>query len=451
MTGAAARQPLAAAAGTSAGRPVTHQMARRPSLLHNRGFFRLWLTQTASLVGTWLTFVAINVVMLRTTGSATMVALAGIVQMLPTVLVGPFLGGLADRFGGQTLLYSCNLFRAAMLVVLAVSPTPGMILVVAFLAGIGHALFFPALNAVLPRLVGGRDAAVSANTWLSLSQTACSVVGPAVGGLVVVSPGGPAACFALDALSYIAAAVAIATLPRAPAGTQAVGAGMAAPGSAKPGRALPTLRDLWHASDVGLLVGWRFIRRSLPISALLALAAPLLFAEGGVRAVQVVFAQRALGYTAFGYGLFVAVQGLGAFLGGAIARRAALRWRGLRAVALAAVAMSACVLALGVAPGHLAMPLLFGVALSWSAAVVLESAALQRAVPDEVRGRVAGVYGALVWASSMVGMAVTGRVADVAGARAAVATSGVVGGGGAALALGWYWWRTRRSRASNGT
>jgi hypothetical protein len=46
------------------------------------------------------------------------------------------------------------------------------------------------------------------------------------------------------------------------------------------------------------------------------------------------------------------------------------------------------------------MPLLFGVALSWSAAVVLESAALQRAVPDEVRGRVAGVYGALVWASS---------------------------------------------------
>lgn len=93
-------------------------------------------------------------------------------------------GTAHGRFGGQTLLYSCNLFRAAMLVVLAVSPTPAMILVVAFLAGIGHALFFPALNAFLPRLVGGRDSAVSANTWLSLSQTACGVVGPAVRGRV---------------------------------------------------------------------------------------------------------------------------------------------------------------------------------------------------------------------------------------------------------------------------
>lgn len=137
-------------------------MAESQSLLQNRGFFRLWLAQTASLTGTWLTFVAINVVMLRATGSATMVALAGIVQMLPTVIVGPFLGGFADRFGGRAMLAGCNLFRAVLLTVLAFYPLPQAVLAVAFLAGVAHALFFPAFNAFLPRLVSGQRAVVSA-------------------------------------------------------------------------------------------------------------------------------------------------------------------------------------------------------------------------------------------------------------------------------------------------
>lgn len=91
-------------------------------LLSNRRFVQLWIGQTASFIGDGVSMVALVILVVETTGSASAVGGALVARLLPT-LASPFFGVLADRLDRRVILVSMDLVRALLAVTRPVSET----------------------------------------------------------------------------------------------------------------------------------------------------------------------------------------------------------------------------------------------------------------------------------------------------------------------------------------
>ena len=83
-------------------------------LLHNPQFRRLWLAQVVSQLGDWFNAVAVYALLLDLTGSATLVAVMMVVQLLPIALVSPIAGVVVDRMSRRSLMIAADLARAVL-------------------------------------------------------------------------------------------------------------------------------------------------------------------------------------------------------------------------------------------------------------------------------------------------------------------------------------------------
>src|SRR5579871_6966599 len=80
----------------------------------NRNFRRLWLAQIVSEMGDWFYILAIYSLLLQFTGRAQSVALALVLQVLPSTLVGPTAGVVNDRIRRQSVMIAADLARAVI-------------------------------------------------------------------------------------------------------------------------------------------------------------------------------------------------------------------------------------------------------------------------------------------------------------------------------------------------
>src|SRR5207237_909700 len=78
----------------------------------NRGFRLLWLGQVVSQMGDWFDTIAVYTIALRLTGSTRSVALIMVARFLPSVLIGPLSGVVADRFSRRSIMITADLLRA---------------------------------------------------------------------------------------------------------------------------------------------------------------------------------------------------------------------------------------------------------------------------------------------------------------------------------------------------
>src|SRR2546430_13258673 len=81
-------------------------------LRSNRGFRFLWLGQVVSQMGDWFDTVAVYTIALRLTGSSRSVALIMVARFLPTVVLGPLAGVIADRFSRRAIMIGSDIMRA---------------------------------------------------------------------------------------------------------------------------------------------------------------------------------------------------------------------------------------------------------------------------------------------------------------------------------------------------
>jgi len=131
------------------------------------------------------------------------------VEVLPPVVVGPFVGPVVDRHSRHRLMIISDVGRAALLATIPIAVVIGMLtlwimVVVAFLVGILTALFNVAFQAFLPNLVTTEQLG-EGNAKLSASQSASELTGPGIAaGLIAL--GGSSAAVAADALSYVVSA-----------------------------------------------------------------------------------------------------------------------------------------------------------------------------------------------------------------------------------------------------
>ena len=183
-------------------------------LRENRAYARLWLAQAVSLVGDWFTLIALSVLVSRDTrGSGLAVSGLLLMQLLPTVLVGPFSGVLADRFDRRLLLITTDLLRCGLVLLFipaAGSGHLGLLYLLAFLHFTVSTAFEPARSALMPNIVEPAEL-VAASTLASVTWSVMAAVGGVLGGSVLAAVGVTDA-FLVDGLTFAASAGLIASI-----------------------------------------------------------------------------------------------------------------------------------------------------------------------------------------------------------------------------------------------
>ncbi len=150
------------------------------------------------------------------TGDAAAVGVLTLLSRGPGMVLSPYGGELADRFDRRKLitrLYLCQAIPAALLAVVAWEDISRVTEVYAatFLIGVAGALASPSLQQIVVATVP-EQLAKQATGLGSVSYNTARLVGPAVGGGLVAAIG-PGPCFAINALSYLAVIVMVASLP----------------------------------------------------------------------------------------------------------------------------------------------------------------------------------------------------------------------------------------------
>jgi len=371
----------------------------------SRAYRLVFAAQTLTVLTTTLTNVAINLHVYQVTDSSVQVGLVSLVFGF-ALLVGLLAGGvLADRFDRRRLTLGTRLIVAFVLGGLAVNaamPEPNLVIiyVAAILAGAINGLGGSALMAAIPGLVEPGHL-TAAGALITVTSQFGAMVGPTVAGLIAAGPG-VAACFAIDAIGYVAGVVLMWFIPPQRADVE-------------PQHPLRALAE-----------GFNFVRRNQVIGGLLLIDVfAMVFAMP-----YALFPQ--LGEEVFGggpstVGLLFTAPAVGAFLGAlASGWTGRLRRSGLAlfgAVALWGLAIAAFGLA-----GELWLGLLFlavaGVGDTTSE--ILRRALLQHYTPDHLQGRVSSLWLAQATSGPAVGNAEAGLAARLLGGGGALVAGGIV-------------------------
>ncbi|MFJ8359851.1 MFS transporter [Streptomyces sp. NPDC093984] len=208
--------------------PASRLRALLPDLAPWRAsadFRRLWLAGLISNFGTFLSFVALPVQLKELTGSAAAVGAIGVVELVPLIVFGLYGGALADAYDKRKLILSTEAGQgllSAFLLLNALLPQPAVwpLYLVAALSSALTSLQRPALDSLLPRIVAHEHlpAAASLN---SLRWTVGGVAGPALAG-VVVAYAGLGAAYGADLVTFVVSVVLCLALAASPASHEAV-------------------------------------------------------------------------------------------------------------------------------------------------------------------------------------------------------------------------------------
>lgn len=391
--------------------------------LRHRNFQLFVGGQFISLIGTWMQTVALGWVVLDLTNSPFQVGLVSTLGALPVLLFTLWGGVVADRRNKHRMvlfLQTGMLLEALTLAILTATGhvTVHWIMVLAIMAGIFSAFEIPARQAFVVEMVGKEDlfTAVAINSTVF---NGTRVIGPAVAG-VLLAAAGAAACFFVNAASYLAVLGGLLAMRLPPVAT--------APKS--------------EQGDLNALKeGVRYLF-SQPLQRTLVLVTTS-FSIFGFAFVPMlpVFARDVLHTGSAGYGALMSAVGIGAAAGAIGAAVWGRRFEREKLVLPCAMAFSLSLIAASAAPTLTVAFILLGiVGFAWVLMAVFTNTLLQITSPDELRGRVMGFYSFMVVGLAPFGSFQMGLVAEHFGARTAYAAGGVACG----LVATYAWFRAPR-------
>ncbi|MDI9259461.1 MFS transporter [Alicyclobacillus sendaiensis] len=387
-------------------------------------FTSVWLGQILSQVGTQLFFImAYWELQLR---SPYLLSAAGLTLTLPNLLsaVG---GSLVDRWDARFVMLWTDLVRAAVSLfgALAYALWPRafvpVTLVILAAHGLGGSLFTPAESVILPRLVPDEELVAANGLSMTTSRLAVSV-GAAVGGASIAAIGVPWIA-AIDGLAFLASAAAVANVIRL----------WRREGRTWRERAATARPKTSMVSQ--MMEGWRALAGIRWYAAVLPLIVILNFAFAGMDVLLSVWTHRVLHGGAAQFGALNATLSFGQLLGSLCAGLAAkmnartglLTFGGLTSASILAFSFSRSV------PFSLATSVVEGVSIAIINAIGF--ALMQRAIPDDVRGRAFGLLYSFAGAATPLANGLAGvslRVVPIA------AWMWLCSAACAALTVGWW-------------
>ena len=376
-------------------------------LLRHADFRALWIGQSVSDVGTSVSVVVVPLVaVVYLHATAFEVGLLSALEWLPWLLIGLPAGVWADRSRRRPLLIWCDVVRLLLIGSLPLAAafdalTIGQLFAVALATGLATVLFQVAYQSYLPTLIERGDLA-EGNAKLQGSQAVANVVGPGIGGLLVQAFRAPFA-LVVDAASYLVSIIALLGIrAREPA----------------------TVVTEQRSVRTEIAEGARYVRHD-PLLRVLTISPAIgncFFI--GYEAIVVLFLVRSVHLKPGTVGVLLALVGLGAVVGAAVARPVARRIGTSRAVWLGIGATS---------PFALLIPLTsrgFGLAFFVIGNVVMLAGVLiynvtigafrQAYCPPQLLGRVVATMRFVLFGTMPLGALLGGTLAGLLGPRTAV-------------------------------
>ncbi|HET9962754.1 MAG TPA: MFS transporter [Nitrospiraceae bacterium] len=388
--------------------PARPNVTWSPQLL-TRDFTLVWWGQMVSQIGDGVSKLALLWFVYAITGSPLKTTMIGLLQTLPPILFGPFIGVIVDRVPKKLLLISSDLIRAVVLgVIPCLIPVDSFsierLYVMVFVHAVASAIFGPALTAAIPSLVS-RHEFTAANALLQTTTSIGIIVGPVLSGVGIATMSSQEV-LCVNAVSYVVSAACFLFIrfPRS---------------EAIPDRAAAAAGPLTEVID-----GFRYVLgRQRIILLLIGAASMYTFATSAFSTLFPVFGKKLLdlgpvevGYlwSAFGAGLLLVSLGLVSLSAWPLARRIqimsasslisgmalfGLLWTSNRLVAAFLMVI------IGMGTGTLT-PIAWGV--------------LQEIAPASLLGRVLAIYNLGAMTSAIAGMTIFGWTTQEFGERPSV-------------------------------
>ncbi len=366
----------------------------------------LWFAQLGSNIGTWMQTVGAQWYLVDAAAGATIIALVQTASLAPAMLFSLPAGVLADSFDRRKLLIwgtgLSAIVAVALTVIAAVNAlTPWTLLAFTFLLGVTSALTSPAWQAIQPELVP-REQIGASSALGGVTVNGARAVGPALAGLVLSVSGAPVV-FGINALSFVAAAIALAWWRRPPQ---------------------PDLDDR-EQFNAALLAGVRYVASAGLVRRILLRAALFALPASALWALLPVTAQR-LGVSSGGYGLLLGALGVGAVAGIFLLPLARQRFSDNVVIAVSPILFAVGTIAAAYLPFVPTLFLLVLSGLAWIGTLTVLNAALQLTLPQWVRSRGASIYILVFMGTMAIGSLLWGLLAQIIGTTNALAASAVV-------------------------
>jgi MFS family permease len=379
--------------------------------LRNPAYRRLFWGVAATMLGQQMTLVAVPFQVYALTGDSLMVGVTSMVSLVPLIVFGLLGGAIADSMDRRRLMLITSVGAAVtstLLAVQALLPGDGHLAVLwvltAFVSAFA-AVNQPTRSAAIPALVG--PAGVPAANALSMTvRQAGVIVGPLLAG-VLIGAGELFLAYAVDALGFLAAALLLRGLPSLP-----------------PGRDAGPLR--LGAAVRGVGEGFVFLRTQpvllmtfvVDIIAMCFAWPQAVFPE--LSETRFTDSPNALGWLFAGVSIGALLMGLTSGWVSRVDRQGAVV---LGAIAVWGVAI------VGFGWAHslwLAVLCLAVAGAGDMVSAVLRSSMLQLAAPEEMRGRMQGVFIVVVAGGPRLGDLRAGAIASAASVSVAMVSGGVV-------------------------
>ena len=357
--------------------PGTPSRANPRTIWGHPGFRFLLGSTTTSALGGSVTGISLSWLIYHFTGSTLYVAYLGLTGVVPGIVLGLVAGVLADRYDRRKLMVTSDIVRASAMAGLATALYLAgfsllLILAVMTLVYSFSALFFPASQAILPRIVP-EGLLEDANGVLFASTQLGSALGAGVGGLVIAFVG-PLAGLGVNTGTYAVSAILLIQI------------------ASEHGRVRKQAKTVTRSVRKELMEGLAYMRAHLPILEITLGFLPASVFYPLITNFFVVYAGVVLGSSPALFGYLVATLTAGAAGGSLLVGR-------LRARRFAGVAMGVGLLAMGGAAalmvvGRLLAGALTGAAILGLSIVIISTvyySTMQAIVPNEVLARVLSI------------------------------------------------------------
>lgn len=405
--------------------PVKHRVRSTFAALGYYNY-RLWFVgQLVSLVGSWMQTTAQGFLVYQLTGSPAYLGIVAFAAGVPSWIFMLFGGVVADRLPRRTLLIITQTAMMLLAFVLAGLTFAGIvqpwqIVVLAFGLGVANAFDAPARQSFVLEMVDREHMsnAIALNSTMFQMST---VVGPAVAGLVYALVG-PAWCFMINGLSYLAVIVALWMMNIQPM-----------PAKPMQKRAAEQLKE-----------GLTYVVHHSLIRTLIAIAAFVSLFGFSFVTLMPAWSVDVLGGDAATNGLMQSARGVGALVGALmIASLGNFRWKG-KLLTIGTFAFPLTLIAFAFIRS-IPLSLLALVAAGWGFMVLFNmlNTLLQGIVEDDLRGRVMSIYTLTFFGGMPIGALWAGAVAEQYGEPLTVILGAVISLGFAVF----VYWRIPKVRA----
>jgi MFS family permease len=373
-------------------------------------FLKLWSAETISQVGSQVTGLALPLVAIITLDvSAFEVALLGVIEFAPFILVSLPAGVWVDRLPRRPILIVGDLGRAVLLATIPIAYgldalTIWQLYVVGFVFGVLTVFFDVAYMSYLPSLIA-RDQLVDGNSKLEISRSGAQLAGPALAGVLIQVLKAPLA-IVLDALSFLASGLFVLAIRKQEEVPER-----------EPGRS--PLHGMRSELSEGLryVFGHKYLRWIAASTALFNFFGNVMFS------IFLVYAVRQLDLSAGTIGVIFAVGNVGPLIGALTTNRVAAKI-GVGPAIVAGAATGIAAILVPLAPESSPIPFLiaFGAISGYGVVLynVTQGSYRQAITPERLQGRMNSVMRFIVWGVIPLGTLLGGALASTLDLKTAI-------------------------------